>query len=120
MAIFSGGLRRRLLRTELRIVVWPNNFGIQDRCGTDAAIHLLQHMSDNDLGKVILSIDGVGAFDHICRARMFEQLLADRSLHGLVPFVHQWYGVQSHFKWKNDNGEVLISCRATEGSKTTH
>ena len=56
--------------------------------------------------KVLLSIDGVGAFDHVSRTRMFEQLMANGSLHGLLPFVRLWYGVPSQFKWTNDEGKV--------------
>ena len=55
--------------------MWPHNFGIHDRSGTDAAIHFLTYLADTSPDIVLLSIDGVGAFDHVSRARMFEQLL---------------------------------------------
>ena len=54
--------------------------------------------------KVVLSIDGVGAFDHISRARIFTELLQNPQLHVLVPFVRQWYGLQSDFRWIDENG----------------
>ena len=33
-------------------------------------------------------------------------MLNNGQLHGLVPFVRQWYGVQSQFKWRDDAGHV--------------
>ena len=85
----------------------PHNFSISDRSGTDAAIHLLQYLTDVQPGKVIMSIDGVGAFDHVSRARMFTELLQNGDLQCLVPFVRQWYGEQSQFRWVNDTGTTI-------------
>eukprot|EP00959_Pyramimonas_sp_CCMP1952_P264118 5522848-Pyramimonas_sp.AAC.1 len=53
-----------------------------------------------------MSIDGVGAFDQVSRARTFEQLMGDQSLHGLLPLVRQWYGIQSQFLWRDDSGHA--------------
>ena len=75
----------------LRQAVWPNNFGLSNRSGTDCVAHMIQYLSDEDPSKVTFSIDGVGAFDHVSRARIFESLLANPDLHDLIPFVRQWY-----------------------------
>ena len=83
----------------------PHNFGIANRSGTDAAIHLLQYLVEKHPHKIILSVDGVGAFDHIKRAGMFAHLLHDAALHGLLPFVRMWYGTQSEFRWRDDAGQ---------------
>ena len=104
--ISSGDTFRRLVAKtmakqyaeELEVAVWLANFGMSSRSGTDSAIHMLQFLTDTDPNKIVLSIDGVGAFDHICRARMFEQLLAHPSLQALVPFVRQWYATPSQFR----------------------
>eukprot|EP00959_Pyramimonas_sp_CCMP1952_P331538 6942601-Pyramimonas_sp.AAC.1 len=37
---------------------------------------------------------------------MFEQLLATPDLHGLVPFVRQWYAEQTQFKWVDEEGRT--------------
>ena len=74
------------------------------RSGTDSAVHFLQYSSGQYPDKVILSIDGIGAFDHISRARMFEQLLAQPKLHELIPFVRLWYATASEFRWMDDQG----------------
>ena len=101
----------------LRTTVWPFNFGLHDRSGTDAAIHLIQYLTDADPDKVVLSIDGVGAFDHVCRTRMFEQLMANGHLHELLPFVRQWYAVPSQFKWKNNAGITKTISQADGGEQ---
>ena len=88
----------------LRRAVWPSNLGLCDRSGTDLVAHLMQYLTDESPNRVILSIDGVGAFDHISRARMFEALLADPSLHSLIPFVRQWYASPSRYLWRDENG----------------
>ena len=68
--------------------------------------HMLRYLTDEDPSKVVLSIDGVGAFDHICRRRMFEALISDPRLHSLIPFVRQWYALPSKFQWRDDAGVV--------------
>ena len=90
----------------LRQCVWPDNFGLCDRSGTDMVAHLLRYVTDEDPTKVVLSIDGVGAFDHISRARMFEALLATPELNSLVPFVRQWYASPSRYMWRDSQGTM--------------
>ena len=112
--ISAGDTFRRLVAKTLArqyhdaliTTIWSFNFGLHDRSGTDTAIHLIQYLTDADPDKIVLSIDGVGAFDHVCRARMFEQLMAHGSLHELVPFVRQWYAVPSKFKWQDNRGVI--------------
>ena len=66
--------------------------------------HLLRYLTDEEPNKVILSIDGVGALNHICRARMFEALLGDTRLSNLVLFVRQWYATPSRYLWRDSSG----------------
>jgi hypothetical protein len=90
----------------LRDAVSPLNFGLSDRSGTDALAHFLQFLSDMHPGKVIMTIDGVGAFDHVCRTRIFEQLHLIPALHGLIPFVRQWYSTLSVLAWTDAAGQT--------------
>lgn len=96
----------------LRQAVWPLNFGLCDRSGTDCVAHMVRFLTDEDPNRVVLSIDGVGAFDHVCRARMFESLLANPDLHDIIPFVRQWYEQASVFIWRDDAGIAMKYCRA--------
>ena len=79
----------------LRNLIEPHNFGLSAKCGIDGLIHLLQFLLEEDPLRVLLSIDGVGAFDHVCRARFFEELFLHPELHDLIPFVSLWYRTSS-------------------------
>ena len=98
----------RHMHYELREAVSALNFGLSNRSGTDALVHFLQYLSDARPNKVIMSIDGVGAFDHICRARIFEQLADCQAFHKLIPFVRQWYSDPSVFVWIDAQGRVHV------------
>ncbi len=49
----------------------PFQFALQTRVGTDALAQALRLIADGDGDRVILSLDGVGAFDHIRRSAIF-------------------------------------------------
>eukprot|EP00973_Karenia_brevis_P048052 6668348-Karenia_brevis.AAC.1 len=101
----------------LRAAVAPYNFGLCDRSGTDSAVHFLQYLTDENPSKIILSIDGIGAFDHVSRATMFNQLLSNSQLAGLVPYVRQWYAIASQFRWRDDNGTIHHITQAEGGEQ---
>ena len=110
--IASGDTFRRLVsktlarqfQSELRMAAFPHNVGLCNHSGTDAAIHSIRYLTDMYPNKVVISIDGVGAFDHVCRKRMFEQLREHVRLRPLIPFVMQWYGSATLYKWVDDEG----------------
>ena len=110
--IAAGDAFRRLVskalarqsQTIFRELVAPANFGLCDRGGTDSLIHMVQFLLEEDEGKVLLSVDGVGAFDHVSRARFFEELAAHSGLNSLLPFVRQWYARVSRFWWHDEQG----------------
>ena len=52
----------------------------------------------------MLSIDGVGAYDHVLRSSMMTKLLEIPSLRGLLPFVRSVYGKPSCYKWRDSEG----------------
>ena len=84
----------------------PYQFALQTRAGTDTVGHALRLLSDLNPDMVIVSLDGLGAYDHVKRSAMFQKLLAVPALHGLIPFVRTWYSRQSHFLWSDDAGTV--------------
>ena len=53
---------------------------------------------------MITCVDGVGAFDHVLRSRMFAELLAHPVLQVLVPHVRLWCGSKSKYIWTDANG----------------
>ena len=52
----------------------------------------------------MLSIDGVGAYDHVHRSAMLSKLLEVPSLQPLLPVVRAAYSVPSCYKWQDDEG----------------
>ena len=60
-------------------------FALQTRAGTDALTHALQTITDMDEDAVIISLDGIGAFDHVRRATFFKKLHDMETLRPLIP-----------------------------------
>ena len=89
-----GKCLARQFAEQLQQAAGPANFGMSTRCGTDGLVHLARALLESDPAQTILCIDGVGAFDHVSRARMFERLLATPSLRPILPFARLWYSRQ--------------------------
>ena len=112
--ISAGEVFRRLVaktlakhyQEPLRAAVAPANFDLCYRHGIEALAHLVQFLTDEDPSTVVLTIDGVGAFDHVCRARFFEQLALNPELRTLIPFTQLWYCGVSEFRWRDTNGQA--------------
>ncbi len=52
----------------------PWQFALSTRAGTDALAHAVRLLLESNPDLVLVSLDGVGAFDHIRRARFLPQL----------------------------------------------
>ena len=65
-------------------------------------------MTDSDPACTLVSIDGIGAFDHIQRARMVEKLITMPKASALVPFVMLSYSRPSEYLWRDDMGTSHI------------
>ncbi len=66
-----GKALARQIQEVFRTAVAPANFGLCDRSGTDALAHLLRAASEANPSIAIACVDGVGAFDHVLRSRIF-------------------------------------------------
>ena len=84
----------------------PFQFALQTRAGTDAVGQALRLLTDSDPDLVVISLDGIGAFDHVRRSAMLKKLLNTPSLQPLIPYINLWYSQPSHFLWKDEGGEV--------------
>ena len=91
---------------EFRNATSPFNFGMAVHSGVDAVIHCLRTLSSQFPNGVITKIDGVGAFDHILRARMLSKLRSLPTAHRLLPFVLLSYGSPSTYLWRDAAGAV--------------
>ncbi len=86
----------------------PFQFALQTKAGTDALARALRFLADRDPDAVIVSLDGVGAFDHVRRSAFFRRLHACPELRELLPLVSALYGSQSRFIWYNSAGEQRV------------
>ena len=82
----------------------PFQFALSTRAGTDCVGHAVRFATDANPEATVLSIDGVGAYDHVYRSAMMEKLLEVPSLQGLLPFVRSTYLQPSSYKWVDSEG----------------
>ena len=54
----------------------PVQFALQTKAGPDALVHVLRFPSDNYCGRIIVSLDGPGAFGQARRVAFLEKLRA--------------------------------------------
>ena len=59
----------------------PFQYALQTKAGTEALAHALRYLAENDEEVVILSLDGIGAFDHVKRAAFLKKLASIESCH---------------------------------------
>ena len=86
----------------------PFQFALQTKAGTDALAHAIRFLTDSDPDTVVVSLDGVGAFDHVKRSAFFSKLYACEELRPILPLVSALYGSQSRFLWHDASGEQFI------------
>ena len=65
----------------------PHQFALSTRAGTDCVGHLVRFLTDSSPTATLLSIDGVGAFDHVLRTAMLGKVRSTPGTHSLLPFV---------------------------------
>ena len=112
-----GKFLARQFAEQLRQAAGPANFGMSTRCGTDGLVHLARALLESDPEQIILCVDGVGAFDHVSRVRMFERLLATPSLRPILPFARLWYSSPSEAVWADDAGPTHVVSSAEGGEQ---
>ena len=82
----------------------PFQFAMSTRAGVDCVGHAVRVATDENPEATVLSIDGVGAYDHVNRSAMMAKLRDTPSLQGLLPFVRSVYSRPSCYKWRDSTG----------------
>ena len=70
----------------------------------DCVGHAVRTVTDMDPRATVLSIDGIGAYDHVLRSAMLSKLHEAESLRGLIPFVRMVYARPSCYHWQDEEG----------------
>lgn len=110
--IAAGDTFRRLVASALasqvaprvRDAVAPYAFGVAVKSSIEAVSHLLRTVTDSDSEAVILSIDGIGAYDYIRRNCMLDKLRQVEP--ALLPFCRVFYDRPSEHLWFDNRGEA--------------
>jgi len=84
----------------------PFQFALGTRSGAESAVFLLRALAEADDDLVLLSLDGIGAFDHVRRDRMLDKLRQLPAASAMLPFVRLFYGRPSTYVWSDANGHT--------------
>ena len=82
----------------------PFQFALSTRAGTDCVGHAIRSVTDANPMCAVLSIDGIGAHDHVYRSAMLAKLHEVPSLQGLLPFVRATYANPTSYVWEDEAG----------------
>ena len=95
----------------------PFQYALSTRAGTDCVGHMLRAATDDDPSATILSVDGIGAYDHILRSAMLERLATMREVSAILPFVRLSYGTPSRYSWWDEAGQRRTVTQAEGGEQ---
>ena len=95
----------------------PFQYALSTRAGTDCIGHMVMVATDRDANLAILSVDGIGAYDHIFRSSMLGRLKNMPKARATLPFVRLSDAQPSRHSWVD--GTVEPSPKQKVGSKAT-
>ena len=98
----------------------PFQFALSTRAGTDCVGHTIRAMTDADPECTVLSIDGIGAYDHILRSAFLTKLHNVPELQGLLPFVRSIYARPTTYVWEDSEGVKHRIVQAEGGEQAIH
>ena len=76
------------------------------RKGGERVARAIQSLTELDPRAVVLSVDGIGAFDLIARAAMLDGLLTVDGGDTVLLFVLQFYSEPSQYLWEDNTGDI--------------
>ena len=95
----------------------PFQYALSTRAGTDCIGHMVRAATDNDPSLTLLSVDGIGSYDHIFRSSMLGRLLEMPRARALLPFVRMSYAQPSQCSWVDEEGRHRIINQAEGGEQ---
>lgn len=95
----------------------PFQYALSTRAGTDCVGHLARAATDLDDERVVVSLDGIGAYDHIRRAAMLTKLHDTTSTTALLPFAKMFYQTPSQYVWQDDTGKEQVITQGEGGEQ---
>ena len=108
----------RLFSKDVEAACAPFQFALSMRAGVDSVGHAVRTATDVNPELTVLSIDGVGAYDHVFRSAMISKIWEVPALRPLLPFVRSVYARPASYVWTDDEGQ-RTSGRWRAGSRVT-
>ena len=96
----------QLIGDQMEKATAPYQLALKTRAGSECVAHTLRTLSELDEATTILSVDGVGAFDFVCRSAMMQGLVDMLDGVKVLPFVRMFHGTSSQFLWEDELGIV--------------
>ena len=82
----------------------PFQYALSTKAGCECIAHILQALTDRDANAIVVTVDGVGAYDLISRNAMMEGILKMEDGDQILPFVRCFYGSPSTYLWEDEMG----------------
>ena len=70
--------------------------------------HALQGLVELDPDSIVVSIDGISAYDLISRESMMTGLFRMEGGSAVLPFVRMFYGSLAEYLWEDNHGNVHV------------
>ena len=109
--VLGDVFRRLVARTlaqqfspQFQVATAPHQFALSTRAGGEALTRAVRVATEIEPSLCVLSVDGVGAYDHVARQAILHGLQRDAGLHPLLPFVRQFYSTPSEYIWYDASG----------------
>ena len=128
-ALVIGDVLRRLvgrvlaqaLAQQIQDACMPFQYGLSTRAGTEAVARVLRAATEVNPRTTVLSVDAVGAYDHVSRGAMLSAVLERPALQPLLPYVRQFYATVSiHIFGRTPTAASTTLPKAKEGNRATH
>ena len=82
----------------------PFQSALSTRVRVDCVGHAVWAGTDADHSATVLSVDGIGSYDHVFQVSMLTKLLEVPRLRKLLPFVRNTYVAPSCYTWEDAEG----------------
>ena len=93
----------RQLGAEVEKACAPFQFALSTRAGTDCVGHAIRAITDVNPRATVLSIDGIGAYDHVLKSAMLTELVEVPTAPGLGSFCLV-YALPTRYAWEDEHG----------------
>ena len=95
----------------------PWQFALSNRSGTEAVVRALTLSTELNRNHTIISVDGIGAYDHMSKSSMLSALAEVPEANRCLPFVQLFHTNPSQYVWYDANGSPHVIHQAEGGEQ---